>query len=63
MAITSSLEPSLYFAGQFREWLGSAAEAVFLPRLETMYLVLRDEMHMVVIDLEADDDAQDTLRL
>jgi uncharacterized protein with ParB-like and HNH nuclease domain len=49
----------LFFAEQFREWLGSLQDSAFLPRLETMYMVLRDELHMVVIDLETDDDAQE----
>jgi uncharacterized protein with ParB-like and HNH nuclease domain len=49
----------LYFAEHFKGWLGSPQDSEFLTRVQTMYLVLRDLMHMVVIDLEADDDAQE----
>ena len=40
----------LYFAERFRTWLASPQDTGLIARLETMYMVLRDEMHMVVIE-------------
>jgi uncharacterized protein with ParB-like and HNH nuclease domain len=49
----------LYFYDTFDEWLGPAGTDVFRARLDTLYTTVRDDLHLVVIDLEADDDAQE----
>jgi hypothetical protein len=49
----------LFFAQKFRDWVGSSEEPEFLKRLDVLYNTLRDELHVVVIDLEKDDDAQE----
>lgn len=49
----------LYFCDTFDEWLGAAATDVFRKRLEVLYTTVRDDLHLVVIDLEANDDAQE----
>jgi hypothetical protein len=48
----------LYFADAFAAWLGPADGASFVERLDTLYHTLREDLHVVVIDLEATDDAQ-----
>jgi uncharacterized protein with ParB-like and HNH nuclease domain len=48
----------LYFWQTFKEWVGSE-EPMSVQRLEVLYATLRDELHLVVIDLEKDDDAQE----
>jgi uncharacterized protein with ParB-like and HNH nuclease domain len=48
-----------FFAQTFREWLGPASEPTRLQRLDALYNTLRDELHLVVIDLDKDDDAQE----
>jgi uncharacterized protein with ParB-like and HNH nuclease domain len=48
----------LYFSGKLREWLHDGGEN-FLNRLECMYTALREDLHLVVIDLEEADDAQE----
>jgi hypothetical protein len=49
----------LYFADTFDEWLGPAGTDVFRKRLDTLYTTMRDDLHLVVIDLEPHDDAQE----
>lgn len=49
----------LYFTDVFDEWLGPAGTEVFKKRLEALYGALRDDIHLVVIDLETQDDAQE----
>lgn len=49
----------LFFSQRFREWLGSTEEPTFATRLEALYSTLRNDVHVVVIDLEKDDDAQE----
>jgi uncharacterized protein with ParB-like and HNH nuclease domain len=49
----------LYFADTVDEWLGPAGTDDFLKRLDALYIALRDDLHLVVIDLEAQDDAQE----
>jgi hypothetical protein len=55
------LIPNAYlsFADAFEEWFGSPGTPEFRSRLETLYITLRDDLHLVVIDLEANDDAQE----
>lgn len=49
----------LYFHRGFAEWLGKPSEPVFRDRLDALYTSLREDLHVVAIDLEADDDAQE----
>ena len=49
----------LFFSQRFREWLGAAEEPTCASRLEALYSTLRNDVHVVVIDLEKDDDAQE----
>jgi len=49
----------LFFADTFDEWLGPAGTDDFHKRLDALYITLRDDLHLVVIDLEAQDDAQE----
>jgi uncharacterized protein with ParB-like and HNH nuclease domain len=49
----------LFFSQNFREWLGPAEEPACAQRLEALYSTLRNDVHVVVIDLEKDDDAQE----
>ncbi len=49
----------LFFADAFDEWLGPAGTDDFRKRLDTLYITLRDDLHLVVIDLEPQDDAQE----
>jgi hypothetical protein len=49
----------LYFSDTFDEWLGPAGTDLFRQRLDTLYLTMRDDLHLVVIDLESSDDAQE----
>ena len=49
----------LFFADTFDEWLGPAGTDDFRTRLNALYITLRDDLHLVVIDLEAQDDAQE----
>lgn len=49
----------LYFSNIFDEWLGTAGTDAFKKRLEALYVTLRDDIHLVVIDLEVQDDAQE----
>lgn len=47
----------LYFSEKLREWLVDGSE--FVKRLECLYSALREDLHLVVIDLEEADDAQE----
>ena len=48
----------LFFADTFLDWLGDA-DADHLPaRLEALYFAIKGDLHLVVIDLEEQDDAQ-----
>lgn len=49
----------IYFYGVFSGWLGSPDEDPFVGRLTALYETLRDDLHLVVIDLDDDDDAQE----
>lgn len=48
----------LYFSEMLHEWIGNT-ESEFLKRIECMYSTLREDIHLVVIDLEESDDAQE----
>lgn len=48
----------LYFSDRLRAWLIDSSKE-FLKRLECMYSALREDLHLVVIDLEEADDAQE----
>jgi uncharacterized protein with ParB-like and HNH nuclease domain len=49
----------LYFCDTFDEWLGPAGTEEFRKRLDALYSTMRDDLHLVIIDLEANDDAQE----
>lgn len=49
----------LYFYDAIDEWLGPAGTDMFHDRLEALYKTMRDDLHLVVIDLETQDDAQE----
>ncbi|HLG57926.1 MAG TPA: DUF262 domain-containing protein [Vicinamibacterales bacterium] len=49
----------LYFYETFDDWLGPAGTEEFQRRLEVLYGTMREDLHVVVIDLEATDDAQE----
>lgn len=49
----------LYFSETFDEWLGPYGTEEFKKRLEGLYAAMRDDLHLVVIDLEEQDDAQE----
>jgi uncharacterized protein with ParB-like and HNH nuclease domain len=49
----------MFFAQTFREWVGSEQDPTNLQRLDSLYNTLRDDLHVVVIDLEKEDDAQE----
>jgi hypothetical protein len=49
----------LYFYRAFNDWLGSSDGPDFVKRLDVLYSSLREDLHVVAIDLEADDDAQE----
>ena len=49
----------LYFSEAFEEWLGPADTKEVRRRIEALYSTLRDDLHLVIIDLEASDDAQE----
>src|SRR5918996_607123 len=42
----------LYFSDTFDEWLGPVGTEVFARRLDALYTTMRDDLHLVVIDLE-----------
>ena len=49
----------LYFASTFKEWLKTVNHSDPSTRLDALYRTIRDHLHIVVIDLERDDDAQE----
>ena len=49
----------LFFAGEFAEWLGPPRAETFAKRLQALYAVLTRGLHLVVIELEGGDDAQE----
>jgi Protein of unknown function DUF262/Protein of unknown function (DUF1524) len=49
----------LYFHDTIDEWLGPAGTDGFRSRLDVLYTTMRDDIHLVVIDLEPQDDAQE----
>lgn len=48
----------LYFVDTLKEWLGPVDNPEFQNRLKALYATLRDGLHLVVIDLDENDDAQ-----
>ena len=61
MMIVEWLIPNayLYFSETFDDWLGTAGTETFAKKLEALYYSLKDDVHLVVIDLEREDDAQE----
>src|SRR5262249_10173800 len=49
----------IYFHDVIDEWLGPTGTEAFQRRLDALYQAMRDDLHLVVIDLEAQDDAQE----
>lgn len=49
----------LFFSDSFMEWLGNQQQEGFSNRLDALYTTLKDDLHVVVIDLEEKDDAQE----
>jgi hypothetical protein len=49
----------LYFHDAIDGWLGATGTEAFHKRLDVLYQVMRDDLHLVVIDLESQDDAQE----
>lgn len=49
----------LYFHDTIDEWLGPVGTDSFQKRLDALYTALKDDVHLVVIDLEPQDDAQE----
>ena len=48
----------LYFADTFSEWIGSSTGDDLRVRLDALYFAIKEDLHLVVIDLEDQDDAQ-----
>ena len=48
----------LYFYDTLSTWLGPSAEPAFAERLKTLWHTIKDDMQVVVIDLDDNDDAQ-----
>jgi hypothetical protein len=48
----------LYFYDTIGEWLGAATEPSFTDRLKALWQTIKDDMQVVVIDLDDNDDAQ-----
>ena len=48
----------LYFSDNVRQWLRADEDDGFSERLRALYLALTQDLHVVVIDLEQDDDPQ-----
>ena len=49
----------LFFSDTFKEWLGNPQSEGFAVRLDALHTTLRDDLQVVVIDLEEKDDAQE----
>jgi hypothetical protein len=48
----------LYFSEQAATWLGDLAGVELGDRMKALYTAVNNDLHVVVIDLESDDDAQ-----
>ena len=48
----------LYFYDTLGEWLGPSTESAFTERLKVLWQAIKDDMQVVVIDLDDNDDAQ-----
>lgn len=48
----------LFFAETFSEWLGDSTGDDLEARLNALYFAIKEDLHLVVIDLEEQDDAQ-----
>jgi hypothetical protein len=61
LAFNDALIPQgyLYFYNLLQEWLGSPDVPLFCSRLEALHQALREDLHLVIIDLESDDDPQE----
>jgi hypothetical protein len=49
----------LFFYDLLQEWLGAPNDPDFLRRVESLYQSLREDLQLVIIDLENDDDPQE----
>jgi len=49
----------LFFYDLLQEWLGAPDDLNFLRRAEALYHALREDLQLVIIDLENDDDPQE----
>ncbi len=49
----------LYFSDAIDEWLGTAGTDTFTRRLQALYTAMCEDVHLVVINLEQQDDAQE----
>jgi uncharacterized protein with ParB-like and HNH nuclease domain len=49
----------VFFSETFQQWLHSGGATDVTARLDALYRTIRDELHLVAIDLERDDDAQE----
>jgi hypothetical protein len=52
-------EAYLYFSDKVSEWLDSLDEVAYLKRLRALYETIKDQLNLVVIDLDEHDDAQE----
>jgi len=61
LAFKNALIPQayLYFYDLLQEWLGTPDDPDFLPRLDALHQALREDLQLVIIDLESDDDPQE----
>lgn len=48
----------LFFADTFDEWLGGVEGELLESRIDALYVAIKEDLHLVVIDLEEQDDAQ-----
>ena len=46
----------LFFADRFVEWLGQTTGEELQSRLDALYFAIKEDLHLVVIDLEEQDD-------
>jgi hypothetical protein len=60
LAVQENLIPHayLYFYDILSEWLGPSTEPTFTERLKVLWQAIKDDMQLVVIDLDDNDDAQ-----
>jgi len=61
LACNDALIPQgyLYFYNLLQEWLGTPDGPLFCSRLDALHQALREDLHLVIIDLESDDDPQE----